>query len=397
MPLSLCAITGTVYTVGGIAAPGVTVYCHRVIKSGTIIESIQRLVATSDVNGAVSFSLPRAATAYLFAEAEGLDADEQNGTAFSIPDAASATLESLLPPVFPITQESFTFLSLLDTPDTFVGQALKFPRVNAGETALEFATVSVSVTAEEIQDALVNFFPDVAPFDWTYDDAGDRVTLTILDATSGARGLMSTAYAARLDALEVGDSPTFAGLSLGGDVNLEREAADTLALRRALNSQIFRGYRTFTDASNYQRWALSNSATQVILAAESAGTGAANIDIQFTGKGTGALKFNSVFTVTSSGHTTVSGDLSTTGGNIGMGNSGILNWPGTGLVRAAAALIGLTNASSGGAGFEFTEVADFAAGATNKARLYARDNGSGKTQLVVIFPTGVVQVLATEP
>lgn len=46
---------------------------------------------------------------------------------------------------------------------------------------------------------------------------------------------------------------------------------------------------------------------------------------------------------------------------------------------------------------EFAEHADFAAGATNNARVYARDNGSGKTQLVVRFPTGVVQVLATEP
>lgn len=35
--------------------------------------------------------------------------------------------------------------------------------------------------------------------------------------------------------------------------------------------------------------------------------------------------------------------------------------------------------------------------APNRARVYARDNGSGKTQLVVQFPTGAVQVLATEP
>ena len=46
---------------------------------------------------------------------------------------------------------------------------------------------------------------------------------------------------------------------------------------------------------------------------------------------------------------------------------------------------------------EFGEISDPAAPATNSARLYARDNGSGKTQLVVRFPTGAVQVLATEP
>lgn len=33
----------------------------------------------------------------------------------------------------------------------------------------------------------------------------------------------------------------------------------------------------------------------------------------------------------------------------------------------------------------------------NKSRLYTRDNGAGKAQLVVQFPTGAVQVLATEP
>jgi hypothetical protein len=43
------------------------------------------------------------------------------------------------------------------------------------------------------------------------------------------------------------------------------------------------------------------------------------------------------------------------------------------------------------------EIADPGASAANTARLYVRDNGSGKTQIVVIFPSGAVQVLATEP
>lgn len=46
---------------------------------------------------------------------------------------------------------------------------------------------------------------------------------------------------------------------------------------------------------------------------------------------------------------------------------------------------------------DFNETGDPSAGAANHARLYARDNGSGKTQLVVRFPTGAVQVIATEP
>lgn len=39
-----------------------------------------------------------------------------------------------------------TFTALTDTPASYTGQTLKFVRVNAGETALEFATVSVSDT-----------------------------------------------------------------------------------------------------------------------------------------------------------------------------------------------------------------------------------------------------------
>jgi hypothetical protein len=47
--------------------------------------------------------------------------------------------------------------------------------------------------------------------------------------------------------------------------------------------------------------------------------------------------------------------------------------------------------------WEGTEIADPAAPAADKGRLYFKDNGSAKTQLVVRFPTGAVQVIATEP
>lgn len=43
------------------------------------------------------------------------------------------------------------------------------------------------------------------------------------------------------------------------------------------------------------------------------------------------------------------------------------------------------------------EQTDPAAPAANFGALYVRDNGAGKTQLVVRFPTGAIQVIATEP
>jgi hypothetical protein len=46
---------------------------------------------------------------------------------------------------------------------------------------------------------------------------------------------------------------------------------------------------------------------------------------------------------------------------------------------------------------DFVEMTAPAAPAANTARLYAVDNGAGKTQLMVRFPTGAVQQLAIEP
>jgi hypothetical protein len=47
--------------------------------------------------------------------------------------------------------------------------------------------------------------------------------------------------------------------------------------------------------------------------------------------------------------------------------------------------------------YELGEVANPAAPLANRARLFVRDNGSGKTQLCVRFHTGSVRVISTEP
>ncbi len=48
-------------------------------------------------------------------------------------------------------------------------------------------------------------------------------------------------------------------------------------------------------------------------------------------------------------------------------------------------------------GIELAEIAAPSAPAANKGRLFLRDNGAGKTQLAIQFPTGAIQVIATEP
>ena len=65
-----------------------------------------------------------------------------------------------------------------------------------------------------------------------------------------------------------------------------------------------------------------------------------------------------------------------------------------------ASVLGFFGAIGAGTAFELSEVAtDPAApdGTNFHGRFYMRDNGAGKSQFVVRFPTGAIQVLATEP
>jgi hypothetical protein len=83
-------------------------------------------------------------------------------------------------------------------------------------------------------------------------------------------------------------------IAIGGPtvgVNLVRDAADVLALRRDTTAQTSRVYGTYTDASNYVRASLAATSTLVTLAAETAGTGADNVDINLTTAGTGLVNF----------------------------------------------------------------------------------------------------------
>ncbi len=57
----------------------------------------------------------------------------------------------------------------------------------------------------------------------------------------------------------------------------------------------------------------------------------------------------------------------------------------------------LTNPSGAGECLELLEMTAPSAGAANTARIYAEDNGSGKTRLMVRFPSGASQQIAIEP
>ena len=119
------------------------------------------------------------------------------------------------------------------------------------------------------------------------------------DANTGLGSLSDQAY------LIAGGSPQLAVLSTGArlaslgfspsnasngsDVTLVRDASGVLAQRVGAAPQVFRVYGTFTDASNYERVAYGNAGVTV----ESAGTGAADIDLALTPKGAGKVRFGS--------------------------------------------------------------------------------------------------------
>ena len=75
------------------------------------------------------------------------------------------------------------------------------------------------------------------------------------------------------------------------DLFILRDAANTLAQRNGVNAQAFNLYQSYTDASNYTRGRVAAASGIVTIAGESAGTGAADIDIALTPKGTGRVRY----------------------------------------------------------------------------------------------------------
>jgi hypothetical protein len=100
-----------------------------------------------------------------------------------------------------------------------------------------------------------------------------------------------------------------------------------------------------------------------------------------------------------------------TGSRLDIGIGGVLNFgSGTGatdttISRASANRLHVSGVLRAGGALEAATYMDFtteqspdpAAPAANGARLFTKDNGSGKTQLCVRFATGAVGIIATEP
>ena len=215
----------------------------------------------------------------------------------------------------------------------------------------------------------------------------------------------------------------YLSLGLSNDIRIYRDAAATLAQRNGTTQQIFRLYNTYTDASNYERLTLSGVAgTSVNITAETLGTGADNIDLVLTPAGsgstiaTGPLQAGSL--VTGGGAANANGfTVSYYAPGIRMSSTCNLNWATTspssgadaGLCRNAAGVVEVNNGTAGTwrdlklrnllnvEYHQMTEMTAPAAPATNSVRIYAEDNGAGKTRLMALFATGAAQQISIEP
>lgn len=226
------------------------------------------------------------------------------------------------------------------------------------------------------------------------------------------------------------------------------EASDTLALRRSTNSQAFRLYNTFTDGSNYERGEVSWSGNVFQIASGSAGTGLSRklringggsiIDVdpiagltsvfrdgtssptQFAVLGNGIVSTAILHTRLAPTINQASGtycvlDINPTEtatgagphylirGRVGGGGD-VFNVDRTGAVAGRSLTLSTGDFALGSGNFflgtslmVLGERADPGAPSANFGYLYCRDNGSGKTQIVARFPTGAIQVIATEP
>lgn len=229
-------------------------------------------------------------------------------------------------------------------------------------------------------------------------------------------------------------------ISINSDFNFERFAANAGGLRNGTNAQRWEVYNTYASTTSYERlscdWQSTANLARLMTEKGSGGGTARALALGTDGTDRltiGAAGGVTVDTLTVSGNTTLNQTTYLAGITNGAsirsvaasqmdlyaGNSATVRLeggycyvrngfgiaggsPGTGsdvtIRRTSAGVMCFQDATTGGIAIEGIKLAaDAAAPAANKGVTYYRDNGSGKMQYCVRFPTGAVQIVATEP
>jgi hypothetical protein len=196
-------------------------------------------------------------------------------------------------------------------------------------------------------------------------------------STSGVLGIAGGDIQVRL-ATYLGWA-SFVGSSGNADLRIYRDAANTLALRNGVNAQAFNIYNTFTDASNYERGFIRYSSNVLQIGHEGLGTGNNGRSVALFSGGTNYFSVGGgvgVWLVNTSGHLVCTADNTRDIGAAGA------NRP-RNIFQAGYQ--------------ELSEMTAPAAPAANRVRIYAEDDGAGKTRLMALFATGAAQQIAIEP
>lgn len=237
---------------------------------------------------------------------------------------------------------------------------------------------------------------------------------------------------------------------------LRTQVSGVIEQRNGVNAQTLRVYNTFTDASNYERGRFAWVSNVLTIGTENAGTGLArnltiesagggisfsssvSIQLQVNGRafishaaGASTLNFGGVtagpanidtiaiftnnaqrWTFNNSGHFVAFTDNAYDIGsiasnrprsiylsaNVQAGSGGEIYWANrSSLTSPSNGILRLSDNAGAGGSFELQEMTAPAAPATNFVRIYAEDNGSGKTRLMALFATGAAQQIAIEP
>ena len=279
------------------------------------------------------------------------------------------------------------------------GTALTIAGTVTGTIAIGHAVTGTGVSAGTLITAgsgtswTVNNSQTVGPITAYFNSVGRDLTITgsqgsgpsaggsIIFQVAPAGSAATTAQNALVTQFQINGS--------GGVTGQDGATANTIALRNGANAQTFRVYNTFTDASNYERLDISWSANVAMIQTQGAGSGATNrrLDI-FSG---GQLNL-----------------ASQAGSSLFLFTNGSARWYFDG--ASGHLLANTDNAVDIGAaaatrprnvfiaGYnQLSEMTAPAAPAANGVRIYAEDNGSGKTRLMALFATGAAQQIAIEP
>lgn len=164
--------------------------------------------------------------------------------------------------------------------------------------------------------------------------------------------------------------------------------ANTLEQYNGTTAQAQYLYNTRTDASNYERGFMRWNSNVLEIGAEAAGTGVAR-DVKInaaTGKGV-SIGVGSIWDA-----------LVVNNDRVQIKTSAFFGFSDIRIYRADAGVLNLggTSASTGSA-LQLQEITAPAAPAANGVRIYAEDDGSGKTRLMARFATGAAVQIAIEP